>query len=208
MRRWRSSSTRSPKATATARRSSAPPALRATATPCSAATRSTPTGTRPAPPTVASPSRAARSSGSRPPPSGRPTRASSTCRARRRRIRDGAARVRVRDRSRSSGRRPPHNPPPPMRVQLPDGSHRDLPDGATGPDLAADIGPGLARAAMAIRVLNGDGPEKRDGTAYDAGRIHDLSEPLEDGATVEIVTVKDGDGDALKLLRHDIAHVL
>jgi threonyl-tRNA synthetase len=94
-----------------------------------------------------------------------------------------------------------------MRVQLPDGSHRDLPDGATGADLAADIGPGLARAAMAVRVLDG-GTEKRDGTAYDDGRIRDLSQPLGDGETVEIVTAKDGDGDALKLLRHDIAHVL
>src|SRR5262244_673414 len=94
-----------------------------------------------------------------------------------------------------------------MRVQLPDGSFRDLADGATGADLAADIGPGLARAAMAIRVLDG-GTEKRDGTAYDNGRIHDLAQPLPDGATVEIVTAKDGDGDALKLLRHDIAHVL
>jgi threonyl-tRNA synthetase len=81
-----------------------------------------------------------------------------------------------------------------------------LPDGATGADLAADIGPGLARAALAIRVV--DGTEKRDGTAYDDGRIHDLAAPLPDGATVEIVTARDGDGDALKLLRHDIAHVL
>ncbi len=95
-----------------------------------------------------------------------------------------------------------------MRVQLPDGSHRELPDGATGADLAADIGPGLARAAMAIRVLDGETTEKRDGTAYDNGRILDLSQPLPDDATVEIVTAKDGDGDALKLLRHDIAHVL
>src|SRR3954467_3820283 len=93
-----------------------------------------------------------------------------------------------------------------MRVQLPDGSTRELPDGATGDDLAADIGPGLARAALAIRVV--DGTEKRDGTAYDEGRIHDLGAPLPDGATVEIVTAKAGDGDALKLLRHDIAHVL
>src|SRR4051794_13792800 len=92
-----------------------------------------------------------------------------------------------------------------MRVQLPDGSSRELPDGATGADLAADIGPGLARAALAIRVV--DGTERRDGTAYDDGRIHDLSAPLPDGATVEIVTMR-ADGDALKLLRHDIAHVL
>jgi threonyl-tRNA synthetase len=95
-----------------------------------------------------------------------------------------------------------------MRVLLPDGSARELPDGATGADLAADIGPGLARAALAIRVVDPDRPEKRDGSAYDDGRVHDLSQPLPDGATVEIVTAKEGDGDALKLLRHDIAHVL
>ena len=94
-----------------------------------------------------------------------------------------------------------------MRVQLPDGSTRELPDGATGADLAADIGPGLARAALAIRVVE-DGTEQRDGTAYADGRIHDLDAPLPDGATVEIVTAKAGDGDALMLLRHDIAHVL
>ncbi len=93
-----------------------------------------------------------------------------------------------------------------MRVQLPDGSSRELPDGATGADLAADIGPGLARAALAIRVV--DGTERRDGSAYDDGRVQDLGAPLPDGATVEIVTARDGDGDALKLLRHDIAHVL
>src|SRR3954464_10707297 len=95
-----------------------------------------------------------------------------------------------------------------MRVPLPDGSVRELPDGSTGADLAADIGPGLAGAAMAIRVLDGDKTEKRDGTAYDEGRIVDLSLPLQDGLPVEIVTAKAGDGDALKLLRHDIAHVL
>ena len=95
-----------------------------------------------------------------------------------------------------------------MRVPLPDGSVRELPDGSTGADLAADIGPGLARAAMAIRVLDGDKTEKRDGTAYDNGRIVDLALPLVDGQPVEIVTAKAGDGDALKLLRHDIAHVL
>src|SRR4051794_31839850 len=94
-----------------------------------------------------------------------------------------------------------------MRVPLPDGSVRELPDGSTGADLAADIGPGLARAALAIRVLNGE-TDGRDGTAYDEGRIRALSQPLEDGRAVEIVTAKAGDGDALKLLRHDIAHVL
>ena len=73
-----------------------------------------------------------------------------------------------------------------MRVTLPDGSSRELPDGATGADLAAGIGPGLARAALAIRVLDGK-PEKRDGTAYDDGRIQDLDQPLRDGDAVEII---------------------
>ncbi len=95
-----------------------------------------------------------------------------------------------------------------VRVPLPDGSVRELPDGSTGADLAADIGPGLARAALAIRVLDGDKTEKRDGTAYDDGRIVDLDVPLTDGQPIEILTAKAGDGDALKLLRHDIAHVL
>src|SRR5919202_3948848 len=94
-----------------------------------------------------------------------------------------------------------------MRVLLPDGSERELPEGATGADLAASIGPGLARAAPATRVLAG-APDRRDGSAYDEGRIRDLAAPLDDGARVEIVTARDGDGDALALLRHDTAHVL
>src|ERR671932_472015 len=94
-----------------------------------------------------------------------------------------------------------------MRVTLPDGSARELPDGATGADLAASIGPGLARAALAIRVLDGDA-ERRDGTAYDEGRIRDLSAPLPDGAKVEIATAREGAGDGRKPRRPDVAHVL
>jgi threonyl-tRNA synthetase len=88
-----------------------------------------------------------------------------------------------------------------MQVTLPDGSVRELPDGATGADLAASIGPGLARAALAIRLAG-------DGSAYDEGRILDLAMPLPDGARVEIVTPSDEDADSLKLVRHDTAHVL
>src|SRR5215213_2087369 len=95
-----------------------------------------------------------------------------------------------------------------MHVTLPDGSQKELPDGATGADLAAAIGPGLARAALAIRVVEGDGPDRRDGSAYDAGRIHDLAGPLPDGARVEIVTANADDLDSLQLIRHDTAHVL
>jgi threonyl-tRNA synthetase len=78
-----------------------------------------------------------------------------------------------------------------MRVVLPDGSEKDLPDGASGADLAAEIGPGLARAALAIEV---------------DGEVRDLTRPLHDGARVDIVT--DRDPRSLPLIRHDTAHVL
>ena len=95
-----------------------------------------------------------------------------------------------------------------MRVTLPDGSTKELPDGATGADLAASLGPGLARAALAIRVVVGDGSDRHDGSAYEQGRIHDLGAPLPDGARVEIVTASAEDADSVQLVRHDTAHVL
>jgi threonyl-tRNA synthetase len=95
-----------------------------------------------------------------------------------------------------------------MRVTLPDGSERELSNGATGADLAASIGPGLARAALAIRVLNGDVPDRHDGSAYDQGRIRDLAQPLNNGERVEIVTPSADDRDSVQLIRHDTAHVL
>jgi threonyl-tRNA synthetase len=79
-----------------------------------------------------------------------------------------------------------------MRVTLPDGSERELPDGATGADLAASIGPGLARAALAVRT--------------DDSGLQDLARPLHDGEQVAIIT--DRDEDSLALIRHDTAHVL
>src|SRR3954452_8366235 len=78
-----------------------------------------------------------------------------------------------------------------MNAVLPDGSRKELPDGATGADLAASIGAGLARAALAVKV---------DGELRDVGR------PLPDGAMVEVVT--DRSPDSLDLIRHDAAHVL
>ncbi len=78
-----------------------------------------------------------------------------------------------------------------MHVVLPDGSKRELEDGATGADLAASIGAGLARAALAVKV---------------DGEVRDLARPLADGATVEIVT--DRSPESLDLIRHDGAHVL
>src|ERR687895_2965596 len=78
-----------------------------------------------------------------------------------------------------------------MHVLLPDGTRKELEDGATGADLAAAIGPGLARAALAI---------KSD------GHLRDLGRPLADGEQVEIVT--DRSPESLELIRHDTAHVL
>ena len=78
-----------------------------------------------------------------------------------------------------------------MHVQLPDGTRKDLDDGATGADLAAAIGPGLARAALAVKTN---------------GHVRDLIRPLSDGEQVEIVT--DRSPDSLELIRHDTAHVL
>jgi threonyl-tRNA synthetase len=79
-----------------------------------------------------------------------------------------------------------------MRVTLPDGSPLELPDGATGADAAAAIGPGLARAALAVKQN---------------GRLRDLTQALAPDEPVEIVTERSG-ADALELIRHDAAHVL
>src|SRR5215208_712130 len=78
-----------------------------------------------------------------------------------------------------------------MRIELPDGSSKELDDGARGADLAAAVGPGLARAALAVKV---------------DGRLRDLERPLADGERVEIVT--DRSPESLELIRHDTAHVL
>jgi len=78
-----------------------------------------------------------------------------------------------------------------IRVTLPDGSVKAIPANSTGADLARAIGPGLARAALAIRV---------------DGQVWDLSRPLPDGMRVSILT--DKDPQALDVLRHSSAHVL
>ncbi len=78
-----------------------------------------------------------------------------------------------------------------ITISLPDGSQRTLAEGSTAGDLAADIGPGLAKAALIAEV---------DGIQLD------LSTPLTDGATVAIVTSDSEVG--LETLRHSTAHVL
>ena len=78
-----------------------------------------------------------------------------------------------------------------INVTLPDGSNRTVPTGATAGDLAADIGPGLAKAAIIATV---DDVEV------------DLSVPLADGQQVSIITA--GSNEGLETLRHSTAHVL
>ncbi len=82
-----------------------------------------------------------------------------------------------------------------MKITLPDDRQLELHDGATGMDLANEIGPGLARAALAVKV---------NGEVRDLGRA---LPPEADGTVVEIVTERSGQ-DALDLVRHDAAHVL
>ena len=78
-----------------------------------------------------------------------------------------------------------------MNITLPDGSVRRFGHAVTGAELAADIGPGLAKAAIAVRV---------------DGEIRDLARRIDRDAAVEIVTRKSD--EALELIRHDAAHVM
>src|ERR671929_690564 len=81
-----------------------------------------------------------------------------------------------------------------MKVVLPDNSELELPDGASGRDAAAAIGPKLAEQAVLVRSN---------------GRVQDLRLPLEDGQQVQILTTRDTeDPDALYVLRHSAAHLL
>ena len=81
-----------------------------------------------------------------------------------------------------------------MRVILPDSSELELPEGATGLDAAAAIGPKLAEEAVLVRSN---------------GRVQDLRLPLEDGQQIQILTTRDKDDpDALAVLRHSAAHLL
>ena len=77
------------------------------------------------------------------------------------------------------------------KITLPDGSERQYDAATSGADIAASIGEGLARAAVAVRV---------------DGDLWDLNRKIDDDADVAIIT-RDSD-DGIELLRHDAAHVL
>jgi len=78
-----------------------------------------------------------------------------------------------------------------MHVELPDGSKREVPDGATVADVAASIGRGLAKAAIAGKVN---------------GKVVDVYAPVSDNAKIEIVTPKSEAG--LDTIRHSTAHLM
>jgi threonyl-tRNA synthetase len=79
-----------------------------------------------------------------------------------------------------------------IRITLPDGSAREVSRGTTPADIAAAIGPGLAKAAIAARV---------------DGELRDIGRPIDADAALALVTSKD-EADALELARHDFAHIL
>jgi threonyl-tRNA synthetase len=78
-----------------------------------------------------------------------------------------------------------------IRITLPDGSVRTTTRGTNGAQIAASIGAGLAKAALAVKV---------------DGELKDLDWPIPHDAKVQIITRKDP--EALDLIRHDTAHLL
>lgn len=76
-----------------------------------------------------------------------------------------------------------------FRISLPDGSVREMPEGSTPADVAAAIGPGLAKAALAARVN---------------GEVRDITRPFEEDAELALITARD-EMDALELVRHDFS---
>jgi len=79
-----------------------------------------------------------------------------------------------------------------FKIALPDGSSREMPRGSTPADVAAAIGPGLAKAALAARV---------------DGELRDLNRPFDGDSSLALITSRD-EKEALELVRHDFAHVL
>jgi len=83
-----------------------------------------------------------------------------------------------------------------ITITLPDGSTREHEQGVTAGDIAASIGRGLAKAALAARVAFDGG----------AGEWYDLSRPIDHDARVAIITPDSDDGR--EVLRHSTAHVM
>ena len=80
-----------------------------------------------------------------------------------------------------------------IKITLPDGSEREFNAPITAAMIAADIGPGLEKAALAVKI---------------DGRLLDLSTTIENSASIEIVTLNSDDDTVYDLIRHDAAHVM
>jgi len=78
-----------------------------------------------------------------------------------------------------------------VQITLPDGSQREFPAPVTVADVAASIGAGLAKAALAGKV---------------DGKVVDTSYTIDRNASLAIITAKDTDG--LEVIRHSTAHLL
>ncbi|MDO4776271.1 MAG: threonine--tRNA ligase [Cardiobacteriaceae bacterium] len=78
-----------------------------------------------------------------------------------------------------------------VAITLPDGSVREFAGSTTGAEVAASIGAGLAKAAIAVRVN---------------GELRDLSDPIDTDATLSVITAKDEEG--VEIIRHSTAHLL
>lgn len=78
-----------------------------------------------------------------------------------------------------------------IKITLPDGSVREFSKPTNGAEIAASIGAGLAKAAIAVRVND---------------TLQDLSDPIDQDACVAVITEKDEDG--LHIIRHSAAHLL
>ncbi|WP_347302351.1 threonine--tRNA ligase [Croceibacterium sp. TMG7-5b_MA50] len=79
-----------------------------------------------------------------------------------------------------------------VKISLPDGSVREMPAGTTAAEVAAAIGPGLAKAAMLASI---------------DGELRDLSRPITADSQLALITARD-EAAALEVTRHDYAHVL
>ena len=78
-----------------------------------------------------------------------------------------------------------------VAITLPDGSVREFAGSTTGAEVAASIGAGLAKAALAVRVN---------------GELRDLSDSIDSDATLAVITAKDEEG--VEIIRHSTAHLL
>ena len=74
-----------------------------------------------------------------------------------------------------------------MKITLPDNSSRELPEGSSGYDLAKDIGPGLAKSAVAVTI---DGVQK------------DLNDVINGDSKVSIITIDSDEG--IEIMRHTL----